>query len=334
MLVPLRVAALSLVLLATVGCGATYRPTTPRVARSAELQLSLASLALRSDYFGARSASLRVRVEQVPAHTTLLALAISDARAPRCEGGFRADRIDIAARRWSPGRDPLRAGDELVASFSAVFWDNIRLAPTRLDLLLADEIGARSCATFPLVDAAPENRWSAPGQTSLGVGIAGQGFVGTLGDIDGTVTLPIMVGRWFGPVRLSLTFTPGVAQCPHGACPSRDNQLDNAPYLPFALGAELGHSAGVLRLGIRAGYSAGPARVDARVGGSYWTLLHGPVLTPRLGVSLPDPLAPGIAGGEQLGTFVGLEVPVSYMLDDRGHQALGIGAVLSWVLSL
>jgi hypothetical protein len=329
----LRFAVLSLALLAGVGCGATYRPAAPRVAQASALRLSLGSLELRSNYFGTRSAAVRVRVEQVPERTTLFRLAVSDARAPRCEGGLGAEAVEIEGQRRDPSRHPLRPGDQLVASFDAALWAHLQRAPTRLDLVLTDELGMRSCVTFPLADAAPEQRWRGPDKTSLGVGVAGQGFVGTLGPIDGTVTLPIMVGRFFGPVRLSLTFAPGVAQCPHGACPSRETQLNNAPYLPLSLGAELGHSVGVLRVGIRAGYTAGPARVDAR-DGRYWTLLHGPVLTPRLGVSLPDPLAPGVAGGEQLGTFVGLEVPVSYMLDDRGHQALGIGAALAWIFPL
>jgi hypothetical protein len=331
---PWLVLAVCTALLASVGCGAIYRPMSPRVARADAFELSLESLELDSDYFGTRSAVLRVRVRRVPEHSKLLHFVLADARRPRCEGGLSALELDIAGQRWAQSRDALRAGDELVAHFDAALWDGIQKAPSRADVVVTDELGMRTCITFPLVDAAPENRWSDPGSISLGVGMAGQGFVGTLGNIDGTITLPMMVGRWFGPVRLSLTFAPGVAQCPHGQCPSSENKVNNAPYLPLSIGAEVGHSAGLLRIGLKAGYSAGPARVDARVGGSYWELVHGPVLTPRLGISLPDPLAPGLAGGERLGSFIGVEVPISYVLDGRGHQALGIGGTLSWVFAL
>jgi hypothetical protein len=322
---------LVLALVGASACTRSFVPITPRVARGSGVALALARVQVAAADLSGSDLTLELAVSELSPGMSLSHISVSDAREPRCLGGTRGEHVHVL-----PGGEAARelvAGDRLLARFPSHVWRDAQSIPLRVDVVLSDRAGALTCATVPLVDAAPELAYSSDVRWSFGFGVSVQSFLGEL-ELDSAVLFPVVLGRWFGPVRASLSVAPGAAQCPERVCPvSGGEEGRNEPLLPIALGVDTGRSFGALRLGIAGAYRIAFTRVhDAR--GQHNTFFHGPVLTPRLGLSLPEPSAPGLPGGERIGGFVGLELPVSYNWDDHAHHGLGLGCSLSFVVPL
>lgn len=331
------VSALALCAALLSGCSAlTLHPRDARQIQGASISLKLESIRVNGPPRGGSGSRVEIAVRVLSASAPLvpLVVVIADPRTAPCMSPPSSDQLRVLGTPYESPVRALRAGDVVVMYLDGSDWRLALSGPSRLDVVLQDERGPLHCATFPLVDANPEIALESETDWALGTGVAGEGFVGSLGDVNGIIEFPFTVGRWAGPARLTASFSPGVAQCPESICEAQDeDKVDNAPYVPLKLGADMGRSFGLVRLALGAEYRVAAARVDARAG-SYWMLLHGPTLRPRFGISFEEAMAPGVPGGERIGGFIGLEAPMSLVWSSRGARALGIGGALVWMFPL
>lgn len=316
-----------------VGCGIGMKPHTPRVARSAGHELALGTVRPTNPLSDPGSGAQRIRlhVAALPENTRVSWVAISEAARAPCSEGYVALNVRLAGRAWSTPEWRPRPGDILELDFNEAAWTKAVTGPSRLDVLLEADDGVTQCASFPLVDERPEQRWDPLERWTLNTGVEAEGLRQHVAGFRNVGGWLFEVGRFLGPLRVYGSVGVGTAECAKSACPQRRNKQTNkyenreALYLPFAGGAELTLAQyKFLALDLKAHYRLAFARATTYDGVSR-TLLHGPMLLPALVITMPDPIAPGIPGGVRRGMSVSLEGSVSYLWSSSGDGSLGVG---------
>lgn len=247
-----------------------------------------------------------------------------------CTFGFAAARVG-GQPNGTPV--PVRAGSELRIDFRLAQVISGNRGPSRLDLLV-ETTGWRRCLAVALTSEEPEAAWRSHGLLFA----AGVGLDGHTARVDGLTNVahfPVALGTWVGPFRAMVGTGLRFPNCSRAACPPKTNDegerivLRSGVGVPLTLGLDAFaphrdlYGAG---LGLR--YSVVGTRIRTYEGPELKTF-HSLSLVPRVMISAPDPIGPGVPGGVRFGGLE-FEVPVGVVapLDDPGRPALSIGMSL------
>jgi hypothetical protein len=317
----------SICLLALGACNSGIVPATPRVARGGGSELALGALRGGSGLRVDEDRQLDVHVRAIAPRTRVLAASVQVSAQPACSGGVAATRVRVPGDPWTNRRRP-RPGETLLIDLPGAAWRLAVSAPSRLDLVLRDANGALQCASFALVDSAPEHRWRPLESWTLSGLFQYEAFLDRVAGLDGASSFGLAAGRWLGPLRVSAGAGVGVAWCTDANC--RPEPGDTVPrsslYVPGFVGLDATlFQVAALAFELAAQYKLAWAEPPA-LGES--TFLHGPELIPRLAWALRDPLAPGIPGGPRRGYAISFAVPMGYIMAASGDVSLSIGGAL------
>lgn len=325
-----------LVSLLFVGCGTGMKPHTPRIARSAGHELALGTVrptnAITDPGSGAQRIQLHVRA--LPPNTRVSWVAITESAQAPCSKGSVALRVRLAGRAWPTAEWRPRPGDVLELDFSAEAWTQAVSGPSRLDLLLESEDGVSQCASFPLIDERPAERWDPLESWTFNSGVEGDALLDHVDGYRNTGAWVAEVGKFLGPLRVYGSVGVGGVECSRSTCPRRRNKQTGkyenrgGLYLPFAGGAELTVAQyKFIALDLKAQYRLAYAR-STTYDGVQNALLHGPMALPAIVFTMPDPIAPGIPGGVRRGISVSIEGSVGYLWSSSGDGSVGVGGGL------
>lgn len=310
-------------LLALCACSGAIAPATPRVARGAGYELELGALRGGTGLKREEDRQLELRVRAIPPRTRALTASVQASSRPACSGGIAATRVRVPGDEWSNRRRP-RPGETLLIDLPGSAWTLATSGPSRLDLLLRDADGALQCASFPLVDAAPEHRWRPLESWTASGAFQYELFLDRAAGLDSAASFSAVAGKWLGPVRVSAGAGAGVAWCTRGECRSELGEARQSYYVPAFAGMDTTlFQVSRLALELAAAYQL--AWTEAPAGKA---LLHGPKLIPRLAWALPDPIAPGVPGGPRRGYAISFAVPLGYVMSTRGDASLSAGGGL------
>lgn len=315
-------------LLVLSACGSGIVPETPRIARGAGSELALGALRGGSGLKVDEDRELELYVRAIPPRTRVLSALVQTSSQPACSGGVAATRVRVpGSDPWTNRRRP-RPGETLLIDLPGAAWQLAISAPSRLDVVLRDANGALQCASFPLVDGAPEHRWRPLESWTLSGAFQYEAFLDRVAGLDGASSFGLAAGRWLGPLRASAGAGLGAAWCTDAAC--RPELGDTSPrsslYVPGFVGLDATlFQVAALAFELAAQYKLAWA---APPPGGASVFLHGPELIPRLAWALRDPLAPGIPGGPRRGYAISFAVPMGYIMSSGGGASLSIGGAL------
>jgi hypothetical protein len=316
-------------MLSLSACGSGLVPRTPRVARAPGYELSLGEVRGGSGIRIDEDRRLQVHVAAIPARTRVLEAAVQEAGRPPCSGGVAASRVRVVGEdEWTNKRRP-RPGETLSIELSGAAWKFATEVASRLDLALRDSAGALRCITFPLVDAAPQNRWDLLDSWTVSGLFELDFFLDGVDGIDDAAVLGLSLGKWLGPVRVGAGAGGGASSCSKSVCaPSEETGSSRHHYVPLFAGADSTlFQAGWLAFGFGVQYRVIWTGTETYAG-ERSVFLHGPALRPRLSWALPDPIAPGIPGGPRRGYAISLDVPLGYVMSARGDASFSVGGGL------
>jgi hypothetical protein len=315
-------------LLALSACSSGLVPETPRIARGAGYELQLGTLrgggGLRLDE---EERQLELRVLAIPPRTRVLAASVQAATQPVCSGGIAATRVHVPGGPWTNRRRP-KPGETLRVDLPGAAWKLATAAPSRLDVVLRDADGELQCASFALVDGAPEYRWRALESWSVSGQFRVEFFPDRVAGLDSAAFFGVALGKWLGPLRVSAGGGAGAAWCTRSDCRPDPGDAPQHYYLPVFAGLDATlFQTGRLAFELAAQYKLAwtETQTDA---GERGALLHGPELMPRFAWALPDPIAPGIPGGPRRGYAVSVALPMGYIMSTRGGASVSVGGGL------
>lgn len=314
-------------LLALSACSNGLVPETPRIARGAGYELQLGAVRGGSGLKLDEERQLELRVLAIPPRTRVLAASVQAAAQPVCSGGIAATRVHVPGGAWTNRRRP-RPGETLRVDLPGAAWKLATVAPSRLDVVLRDGDGALQCASFALVDPAPEHRWRALESWSLSGQFRAEFFPDRVAGLDSAAFFGLSLGKWLGPLRVSVGGGGGAAWCTRSDCRPDPGDAPQHYYLPAFAGVD----ATLFQTGRLAFELAGQYKLawsETRTeAGERGVLLHGPELIPRFAWALPDPIAPGIPGGPRRGYAISFALPVGYIMSTRGGASISAGGGL------
>lgn len=322
---------------ALFGCNVTgIRPQTARIARGERYELTLESAksGLLSNGRGTAQ-RIAIRVGRVAAGARPVLVAMRTAGKAPCSGGHEAFRLRLRGQEGHFER-ALAPGDTLEADFGDEAWEAALAAPSALDVLLVADDGSRQCAVFPLVNGEPENRWLPLERWSIAMVMHYSALTKPIDGARDLGGLDIELATFVDKLRLFASLGAGGGDCAASVCPRYRNkqtkELDERDYfyVPLAAGAEITalHYAFVA-LDLKLSYRIGPVSTHTYDDDSRLSLMHGPVLSPALVFTTPDPLGPGIPGGLRRGASIGFGVPVGYLWSSSGAGALSVGGAFT-----
>ncbi|MFT3926548.1 MAG: hypothetical protein QM778_28645 [Myxococcales bacterium] len=336
---------LALVMLGVLLCGCRHlgiTPRHPRVASASEHRFELGDVHQHAIPTTARGAiSIDVHVQEIPAGTEIRWVAVADATLAPCSKGYEALHVRTTdARGQVVSNNAAKVGDTLSIGLSVEAWGFMLSRASRLDLMLVNRHGLLKCAAFPLVDERPQHAWDPLESWTFNTLIGFEHLNRRIDGMDGLVSFTAEVGKWVGPLRLHLLSGGGASECTRDVCPSmpgsgnKSSYKNEKYYVPVGLGV-----GGVLlqwwmfALETKAEYRLGFTAQET-FHGLHRSILHGPVITPSLMLTLPHPLAPGVPGGLRRGLGVGASAPLAYYMSTSGQSAFSWGIGLAIMLPL
>jgi hypothetical protein len=153
--------------------------------------------------------------------------------------------------------------------------------------------------------------------------LGGNFFTHSAGGVVGELPITFALARRFGESRVYAGGGVGAVFCSARTCPPEitnagtDNERRTQRVgleLPMLVGADtMPWQTGPIAFGFALEYDLDYVRLKTYDGmRSEW--LHGPLVAPRIALTYPDPVAPGLSGGPALG-FVALDVPVGVIAE-------------------
>jgi hypothetical protein len=321
---PCLALALGTGLCACAGFPPAYVPLEPHHARSDQVDAEITRVRA-SQFWQVLSPTVTVTAR---GPLRLESAQLADAGAAPCGGGLQAAPT---ALRLDPGESAL----ELTFGGPALGpggW--LASRPAAVDLHLRPESpgAAGDCVRLPLVNTATSAEWEYPSfGWSLGLGARLLAPTQAVGDLVGGWggVLPIRLGHWLGPVRLSAELLVGRMGAADGAHARHINLLGTAAVAGVLL-ARGPRSA----LSLDAAYELfdgrpGPRAVDDPAPHSF---IHGPRAALRLDLLAPANQLAGFRG-QPPRTSLSFELFASTWWVDRGwSRSLLVGA--GWSIGL
>lgn len=330
----LRIASLTLIILSTLGCGMTFRPTHPARIESAEADIDVVEARMGSVGTlsgGGLSVEVGLRT-RMPLGARLRQLMFVSARLRPCSGvGLTASTIRLDGAEDDAGTSIDVAGEHLLRATFTGAGTEMLAGPVALDWY-DDVNGERRCGRIALVDSEPQHAWTNESRWSLGVGFRGVLPLTPVGHVDGILDAPALV-RYRTSERGALIGTLGligVSMCRSSLCSKTSTGADKGgATIPIGVGYDytLVH-AGRFAMGLGARYESRLTWVALRTGTNA-ILIHELSAVPRLAIVGPRRFPSGLPGTSH-GTSLDLELPVGVWAGDQMRDtSLVLGGALS-----
>jgi hypothetical protein len=315
-------------------CHITVTPETARIAKNEAYAVELTSMdrPISTDLTGG-SLLLTTRFRRLPEKSQIVEAFIVRGYKEACSGGVETKAIESTNHRhWIGPYNSPSPDQEVRFDFPTSAFEHVVSGPTRLDILMRDDVGAYQCIEIPLVQDKPGYEWEQEQTWTLAWGVSVDTYLKHVEGLEAAVGFLLRLGKRFSPVQLTLDVSAGGAQCDTQTGADVESEEEEtkkpAPMYSLALGAMLDvGQVSVVAFGIGARYRL--ALIDpATSEGTKQIWVHGPALVPMISLVQPDPLIPGIAGGPTLGYLAGLALPLGFVVTDTGATTFTFGSEL------
>jgi hypothetical protein len=315
-------------------CHTTVTPKTARIAKNDTYVVELTSMdrPISTDLTGG-SLLLTARFRRLPEKSQIVEAFVVRGYKEACSGGVETKAMESAnGHHWIGPYNSPSPNQEVRFDFPTSAFEHIVSGPTRLDILMRDDIGVYQCIELPLVQNKPGYEWEQVQTWTLAWGVSVDTYLKHVEGLEAAAGFLLRIGKRFSPVQLTLDAGAGGAQCNTKTCAEvgskEDATINPAPMVSLALGAMLDiGQVSIVAFGIGARYRLAVIS-SATSEGTKQIWIQGPALVPMISLVQPDPLVPGVPGGPTLGYLVGLALPLGFVATASGATTFTFGSEL------